>query len=103
MISPFFFSFEPSQDGQRPRWLSGKVSVSEPQGSKPDSTKDPSRIGPVARQIIRRLGGQTSSRWCGAKIPTLARPTQEGCKAGRGPVGKEPPHQHVEDWIYYVQ
>ncbi|GBM08260.1 hypothetical protein AVEN_82941-1 [Araneus ventricosus] len=28
---------------------------------------------------------QTSSHWCGAKIPTLARPTQEGCKAGRGP------------------
>ncbi|GBM54335.1 hypothetical protein AVEN_263045-1 [Araneus ventricosus] len=32
--------------------------------------------------------GQTSSRWCGAKIPTLARPTHEGCKAGRGPAEK---------------
>ncbi|GBN60103.1 hypothetical protein AVEN_156233-1, partial [Araneus ventricosus] len=25
------------------------------------------------------------------KIPTLARPTQKGCKAGRGPVGRPPP------------
>ncbi|GBM69849.1 Sulfotransferase 1C2A [Araneus ventricosus] len=32
-----------------------------------------------------------SSRWCGVKIPTLARPTQKGCKAGRGPVGRPPP------------
>ncbi|GBM60489.1 hypothetical protein AVEN_212041-1 [Araneus ventricosus] len=27
----------------------------------------------------------------GVKIPTLARPTQKGCKAGRGPVGRPPP------------
>ncbi|GBO25884.1 hypothetical protein AVEN_131791-1, partial [Araneus ventricosus] len=26
-----------------------------------------------------------------------ARPTQEGCKASRGPAGREPLHQHVED------
>ncbi|GBL92177.1 hypothetical protein AVEN_91518-1 [Araneus ventricosus] len=32
-------------------------------GSKPDSTDDPSCMGPAARQIIR--SGQTSSRWCG--------------------------------------
>ncbi|GBM89908.1 hypothetical protein AVEN_84294-1 [Araneus ventricosus] len=35
--------------------------------------------------------GQTFSLWCGAKIPTLARPTQKGCKAGRGPAGRAPP------------
>ncbi|GBO44528.1 hypothetical protein AVEN_158608-1 [Araneus ventricosus] len=40
--------------------------------SKPDSTED-------AESDV----GQTFFRWCGAKIPTLARPTQEGCKAGR--------------------
>ncbi|GBO28468.1 hypothetical protein AVEN_236374-1 [Araneus ventricosus] len=34
---------------------------------------------------------------CGAKTPTLGRPTQEGRKAGKGPVRREPPHQHVED------
>ncbi|GBO19437.1 hypothetical protein AVEN_179272-1 [Araneus ventricosus] len=34
-------------------------------GSKPDSIEDPSCIGPVACQIIRR--GQTTSRWCGAE------------------------------------
>ncbi|GBN94333.1 hypothetical protein AVEN_47724-1 [Araneus ventricosus] len=33
--------------------------------------------------VVRsRPRDQASSRWCGAKIPTLARPTQEGCKAG---------------------
>ncbi|GBL53979.1 hypothetical protein AVEN_126041-1, partial [Araneus ventricosus] len=37
------------------------------------------------------IGGQRSSHLCGAKIPTLARPTQKGCKAGRGPVGRPPP------------
>ncbi|GBL87640.1 hypothetical protein AVEN_165238-1 [Araneus ventricosus] len=31
----------------------------------------------------------------GAKIPSLARSTQEGCKARR--TGTEPLHQHVED------
>ncbi|GBM39735.1 hypothetical protein AVEN_68583-1 [Araneus ventricosus] len=36
------------------------------------------------------LSGQTSSRWCGVKIPTLARPTQGGCNAARGPAGREP-------------
>ncbi|GBN84138.1 hypothetical protein AVEN_206252-1 [Araneus ventricosus] len=46
------------------------------------------------------VGGRTSSRWRGAKIPTLARPTQEGCKAGAEPAGRDPPHQHVEDGIY---
>ncbi|GBL78972.1 hypothetical protein AVEN_48935-1 [Araneus ventricosus] len=31
---------------------------------------------------VKSYGGvQTSSRWCGAKISTLAPPTQEGCKA----------------------
>ncbi|GBM53015.1 hypothetical protein AVEN_265972-1 [Araneus ventricosus] len=49
------------------------------------------------------VGNQTSSRWCGAKIPTLARPTQEWFKASRGPAGREPLHQHVEDKIYWVQ
>ncbi|GBN69761.1 hypothetical protein AVEN_206969-1 [Araneus ventricosus] len=58
-------------------------------GPKPDSTEDPTGMEPVARYIIR--SGQTSSRWCGVKIPTLARPTQKGCKAGRGPVGRPPP------------
>ncbi|GBL92883.1 hypothetical protein AVEN_25530-1 [Araneus ventricosus] len=58
-------------------------------GWEPYSTEDLPCMGPVARQIIR--SGQTSSRWCGAKIPTLARPTQKGCKAGRGPVGRPPP------------
>ncbi|GBM79696.1 hypothetical protein AVEN_71222-1 [Araneus ventricosus] len=70
-------------------------------GPKPNSSEDPPCMGPPARQII--CGGQTSSRWCGVKIPTLARPTQEGCKAGRGPAGREPLHQHVEDGIYWVQ
>ncbi|GBM24946.1 hypothetical protein AVEN_201035-1, partial [Araneus ventricosus] len=58
-------------------------------GSRPDSTEDPSGMGSAARYIIP--SGQTSSHWCGVKIPTLARPTQKGCKAGRGPVGRPPP------------
>ncbi|GBM07459.1 hypothetical protein AVEN_5263-1 [Araneus ventricosus] len=58
-------------------------------GSKPDSTEDPTCVGPVARYVIR--SGQTSSRWCGVKIPALARPTQKGCKAGRGPERRPPP------------
>ncbi|GBN56380.1 hypothetical protein AVEN_237416-1 [Araneus ventricosus] len=32
-------------------------------GLKPDSTEDPTYMGPAARQIIR--SGQTPSRWCG--------------------------------------
>ncbi|GBM11712.1 hypothetical protein AVEN_75661-1 [Araneus ventricosus] len=70
-------------------------------GSKPDSTEDPPCMGLVAHQMVRN--SQTSSRWCGAKMPILARPTQEGCKAGRGAAGREPLHQHVEDGIYWVQ
>ncbi|GBM04266.1 hypothetical protein AVEN_41071-1 [Araneus ventricosus] len=45
---------------------------------------------------IRSIG----HTWRGARIPTLARPTQEVCKADTGPSGREPPHQHVEDGIY---
>ncbi|GBN41817.1 hypothetical protein AVEN_217051-1, partial [Araneus ventricosus] len=41
------------------------------------------------------VGGQTSSRWYGARIPTLARDTQEGRKACGGPASEESPHQHV--------
>ncbi|GBO01845.1 hypothetical protein AVEN_156989-1 [Araneus ventricosus] len=85
----------------RPRWPSavkrgrgGLVVRSRPRdrkvaGPKPDSTEDPPCMGPAARQTIR--SGQTPSRRSGAKIPTLARPTQKGCKAGRGPVGRPPP------------
>ncbi|GBN34301.1 hypothetical protein AVEN_163358-1 [Araneus ventricosus] len=52
----------------RPRWPSGKVSAlgRRVPGSKPDSTEDPSCIGPVARQIIRR--GERSSRWSGVEV-----------------------------------
>ncbi|GBN80065.1 hypothetical protein AVEN_240036-1, partial [Araneus ventricosus] len=46
---------------------------------------------------------QPERRWCDVKIPTLTRPTQEGCKAGRGPAGRETLHQRVEDGIYWVQ
>ncbi|GBO08707.1 hypothetical protein AVEN_100227-1 [Araneus ventricosus] len=35
-------------------------------GSKPDSTGDPSRMRPIARQIIR--SGQTPSCWCGVVV-----------------------------------
>ncbi|GBM37125.1 hypothetical protein AVEN_39322-1, partial [Araneus ventricosus] len=35
-------------------------------GSRPDSTRGPSGMGPVARQIMR--SGQTSSRWCGSEV-----------------------------------
>ncbi|GBM79008.1 hypothetical protein AVEN_227236-1 [Araneus ventricosus] len=35
-------------------------------GSKPDSPEDPSRMGPIARQII--CSGQTSSCWCGTEV-----------------------------------
>ncbi|GBO09907.1 hypothetical protein AVEN_104445-1 [Araneus ventricosus] len=66
-------------------------------GSIPDSTKDPPCMGPVARQTIRN--GQTPSRWCGAKIPTLARPTQKGCKVGRGPAGRAPPACRGQDLL----
>ncbi|GBM58119.1 hypothetical protein AVEN_164299-1 [Araneus ventricosus] len=66
-------------------------------GSNPDSTEDP----PYMKACCTL--NQTSSCWYGAKIPTLARPTQKGCKAGRGPAGRELPHQHVEDGIYWVQ
>ncbi|GBN14704.1 hypothetical protein AVEN_157083-1 [Araneus ventricosus] len=41
------------------------------------------------------VGGQTPSRWYGARLPTLARATQEGRKAGGGPASEESPHQHV--------
>ncbi|GBM52004.1 hypothetical protein AVEN_262241-1 [Araneus ventricosus] len=49
--------------------LSGLVASSELwglSGSKPDSTEDTPRIGPVAREIIR--SNQTSSRYCDAKF-----------------------------------
>ncbi|GBN75883.1 hypothetical protein AVEN_34735-1 [Araneus ventricosus] len=62
-------------------------------GSIPNSAEDPSCIK-------SDVGGQTFSCWSGAKIPTLARPTQEGRKARRGPTGREQSHQHVEDGIY---
>ncbi|GBM51918.1 hypothetical protein AVEN_1502-1 [Araneus ventricosus] len=35
-------------------------------GSKPDSTEDPPRMGPAARQIIGN--GQTPSRSCGVEV-----------------------------------
>ncbi|GBM89192.1 hypothetical protein AVEN_145498-1 [Araneus ventricosus] len=54
----------------------------------------------LAKSYVR---SQMSSRRCGAKVPTLARRTQKGCKAGRGPAGREPLHQHMEDGIYWVQ
>ncbi|GBM81838.1 hypothetical protein AVEN_147577-1, partial [Araneus ventricosus] len=41
-------------------------------GWKPSSTEDLPCIGPIGRQLT------THSRWYGAKIPILARPTQEG-------------------------
>ncbi|GBO05528.1 hypothetical protein AVEN_213204-1 [Araneus ventricosus] len=49
-----------------PRWPSGKVKASGPMSSRlnPNSTEDPSGIGPVA---LKR-SGQTSSRWCGAEV-----------------------------------
>ncbi|GBL86169.1 hypothetical protein AVEN_249204-1 [Araneus ventricosus] len=59
----------------RPRWPSGKVLVGvvvrcwhqnrRVPGSKPDSTEDPSHIGPISRYIMRRepnvLGGRVVS------------------------------------------
>ncbi|GBN04295.1 hypothetical protein AVEN_47425-1 [Araneus ventricosus] len=86
-----------------PRWLNGKVWALGPEvpGSRPNSTEDPPCMGPAACEFIRSV--QTSSDWCDTKIPTLALPTQEECKAARGPAGREPSHQHVEDGIYWVQ
>ncbi|GBN63957.1 hypothetical protein AVEN_7703-1 [Araneus ventricosus] len=67
----------------------------------PACTVPRTHSAPVCLHGLMPTTGRRS--WCGAKIPTLARPTQEGCKAGRGPAGREPPHQHAEDGIYQVQ
>ncbi|GBL87645.1 hypothetical protein AVEN_107916-1 [Araneus ventricosus] len=58
-----------------PRWPSGKVSASEPEGSRfgtrfhlsPQNTPEPgTRAGPIPQKIHRVCirGGQTSTRWC---------------------------------------
>ncbi|GBN35132.1 hypothetical protein AVEN_133859-1 [Araneus ventricosus] len=58
-------------------------------GSKPDSTEEPPckrvwcTFNPSGPNVLPLV-------WC-KKIPTLARPTQKGCKAGRGPAGRTPP------------
>ncbi|GBO39497.1 hypothetical protein AVEN_32258-1 [Araneus ventricosus] len=46
-------------------------------GSKPDSTEDPSCMGPAARQIIRSY--QTPPRWCGVEA------WRGGCQLMRRP------------------
>ncbi|GBM99094.1 hypothetical protein AVEN_138933-1 [Araneus ventricosus] len=59
-------------------------------GSKPDSTEEPPckrvwcTFNPSGPKVLPLV-------WC-KKMPTLARPTQEGCKAGRGPARREPLH-----------
>ncbi|GBM82009.1 hypothetical protein AVEN_51854-1 [Araneus ventricosus] len=50
----------------RPRWPSGKVLALGPEGSKIDSTEDPSYIGII--HVKSYVGGQTSSRWCGSEV-----------------------------------
>ncbi|GBM73205.1 hypothetical protein AVEN_228984-1 [Araneus ventricosus] len=45
---------------------------------------DAARVSGSGAHEVRWV--HTSSRCYGAKIPTLARPTQKGCKAGRGPL-----------------
>ncbi|GBM37658.1 hypothetical protein AVEN_132100-1 [Araneus ventricosus] len=81
-----------------------KVSASGPEGSRFDIRfHSISAVYCSLLHVKSKVGGQTSSLLCGAKLPTLARPTQEGCKAGRGPAGREPPQQHVKDGIYWVQ
>ncbi|GBL98281.1 hypothetical protein AVEN_186775-1 [Araneus ventricosus] len=83
-----------------PWWPSSKVSALglEIPGSKADSTE----------AVYGACCTLNHTYWpnvqtCGVKLPTLARPTQEGCEAGRGPAGREPLPQHVEDGIYWVQ
>ncbi|GBO21335.1 hypothetical protein AVEN_114149-1 [Araneus ventricosus] len=69
---------------KRPRWLRDKVLA-----SKSDSPEDPSRIGPVARYVIRR--GYTSNVyplvWCNTTHPDPAYPT--GFKALKSRRGRE--------------
>ncbi|GBM32991.1 hypothetical protein AVEN_263486-2-1, partial [Araneus ventricosus] len=52
----------------KPRWPNGKVSTLglEGSGSKPDFTEDPSCIGLL--HVKSYVGGQMSSRWCGAEV-----------------------------------
>ncbi|GBL76779.1 hypothetical protein AVEN_53449-1 [Araneus ventricosus] len=67
-----------------PRWPSGKVSTSEPEGSRPRTHLHRRSAVYVGLLPVKPyVRGQTSTRWCGAKIPTMARPTHEECKAGR--------------------
>ncbi|GBN67162.1 hypothetical protein AVEN_217568-1 [Araneus ventricosus] len=56
--------FQLSKEG---RWPSGKESTAklEVPGSKPDSTEDPSCMGPVASQVIRRRSSVLPLVWCG--------------------------------------
>ncbi|GBN80515.1 hypothetical protein AVEN_126188-1 [Araneus ventricosus] len=71
---------------QGTRGPSGKVSTPGPEGRRPETRFH--RRSAVYGACC--TPNHTSSRWCGVKIPTLARPTQEGCKAGRGPARREP-------------
>ncbi|GBM94100.1 hypothetical protein AVEN_141426-1 [Araneus ventricosus] len=52
---------------ERPRWPSGKVLAMDRRvaGSTPDSTEDPSCIGPIACKIIRRTPNVLPLVWCG--------------------------------------
>ncbi|GBO28066.1 hypothetical protein AVEN_37790-1, partial [Araneus ventricosus] len=52
----------------RPRWPSGKISDSEPAGFQarnPNPLKIPRVLGLL--HVKSYVGGQTSSRWCGAE------------------------------------
>ncbi|GBO29918.1 hypothetical protein AVEN_274532-1 [Araneus ventricosus] len=60
-------------------------------GSKLDPTNEPPCLWFWCTLNLMWVREVTSSPWYGVKIPTLARPTQKGCKAGRGPVGRPPP------------
>ncbi|GBN39313.1 hypothetical protein AVEN_38436-1 [Araneus ventricosus] len=52
----------------RPRWPSGKLSASEPKGSRleTDLIEDPSFIGRVAGYIIRKGPNDLQLLWCGS-------------------------------------
>ncbi|GBL74261.1 hypothetical protein AVEN_235261-1 [Araneus ventricosus] len=59
-------------------------------GPKPDSTQTLPCIWAWCALNLQPWVKRTSAGEV-QKIPTLARPTQKVCKAGRGPVGRPPP------------
>ncbi|GBM28398.1 hypothetical protein AVEN_262158-1 [Araneus ventricosus] len=64
-----------SRLARKVRWPSGKISA----------------LGPESSRFENRfhVGGQMSSRWCGAKIPTLA--TKKGVRPVEDQRGESPP------------